>query len=273
MAIRPSRMRRLLVAAAVLVAGGVAAALGLRSLEHAMLFPAPPPPAQEPRLEAGTGHTFLDTPDGRVEAFLLPGSRSGDAPGPLLIYAHGNGELVDFWLDQFGPLRAAGVSILLVEYPGYGRSTGTPSEASIRRALVAGYDWAVAQPGIDAARVVGHGRSLGGGAVSALGRERPLAALILESTFTSIEDVAADAFRAPRCLVWNAFDNLSFVRGFAGPVLVLHGEVDSSIPVSHARKLAEAAPAAQLLLQRCGHNDCPKPWTHIEAFLRAHGLL
>lgn len=272
MAAGRARFRWLAIAAA-LAAGSAMAACALRSVEYGMLFPAPPAPAGSPSFDAATRQTVLDTEDGHIEAFLLPGAETGGKPGPLLVYAHGNGELVDFWLEKFGPLRARGVSVLLVEYPGYGRSTGRPSEASIRRAMAAGYDWAIAQPGVDAARVVGHGRSLGGGAVCALGRVRPLAALILESTFTDIEDVASDTLRVPRFLVWNAFDNLAFVREFAGPVLVLHGEADASIPAAHARRLAEAARGAQLELLRCGHNDCPKPWERVVEFLHANGVL
>jgi pimeloyl-ACP methyl ester carboxylesterase len=56
-------------------------------------------------------------------------------------------------------------------------------------------------------------------------------------------------------------------------VLVLHGEQDASIPVAHARRLAEAAPDAELEIVQCGHNDCARPWDRIARFLRARGLL
>jgi hypothetical protein len=55
---------------------------------------------------------------------------------------------IDSWVDQFEP-RAAGVSILLVENPGYGRSSGSPSERSIARAMAAAYDWAASRPSVD----------------------------------------------------------------------------------------------------------------------------
>jgi fermentation-respiration switch protein FrsA (DUF1100 family) len=139
--------------------------------------------------------------------------------------------------------------------------------------MVAGYDWALARVRIDAQRVIGHGRSLGGGAVCALGRERALAALILESTFTRVDDVARELFGVPRFLVSNTFDNLGFVGAYESPVLLLHGEQDASIPVAHAQRLARALPAAQLELLPCGHNDCPRPWDRILAFLRRHDLL
>jgi fermentation-respiration switch protein FrsA (DUF1100 family) len=190
----------------------------------------------------------------------------------LVVYAHGNGELVDFWLSEFSPLRSEGVSVLLVEYPGYGRSSGTPSESSIQQALAAGYDWAQAKPGIDPNRIVGYGRSLGGGAICALGRVRSLAALVLESTFTSIQDMAAERFGVPRVLVRNGFENLAFVGNYRSPILLLHGEDDQLVPVSQARRLAAAAPGAELDIERCGHG-CSGQWPVVLAFLRKHGLL
>jgi pimeloyl-ACP methyl ester carboxylesterase len=256
-------------AAAILLAIAV---LCLRAFTRAMIFPAPPVPAESPPLEAGARQTWLEMPHGRVEAILLPGRRSGEAPGPLVVYAHGNGELIDFWLDRFAEPRAHGISVLLVEYPGYGRSTGSPSEESIQQAFAAGYDWALSQREVDARRVVGYGRSLGGGAVCALGRVRPLAALILESTFTSIDDVAREAFRGPAFLVPHAFANLAFVQSFAGPVLVLHGKLDRSIPVSHGHRLAAAARSGELEILPCGHNDCARPWSRIAQFLAGHAL-
>jgi len=255
------------------LAGIALAAFALRSVERGMLFPAPPAPPESPALGDGILHAWLDTAGGRVEAFLLPGRIDPGSRGPLVVYAHGNGELVDSWLGAFEELRASGISVLLAEYPGYGRSGGTPSRSSIEQTMAAAYDWALLQTFVDPQRVVGHGRSLGGGAVCALGRVRPLAALVLESTFTRIRDVATDTLGVPGFLVWNEFDNLEFVRGYAGPILVLHGEGDRSIPVSHAHRLAEQAATSELEILPCGHNDCPSPSKRIESFLSAHDLL
>jgi pimeloyl-ACP methyl ester carboxylesterase len=114
---------------------------------------------------------------------------------------------------------------------------------------------------------------MGGGAVGALAKHRLLAALILESTFTRVDDVARELFGVPRFQVSNTFVHLGFVGAYESPVLLLHGEQDASIPVAHAQRLARALPAAQLELLPCGHNDCPRPWDRILAFLRRHDLL
>src|SRR5262245_44016423 len=135
------------------------------------------------------------------------------------------------------------------------------------------YDWATSQAPIDRQRVIGYGRSLGGGAICALARQRSLAALVLESTFTSVREMAAARYGVPGFLIRNPFDNLAAVRGFPGPILLLHGEHDDSIPVDHSRRLHAAAPTSELQVVPCGHNDCPHPWSILTTFLSEHHLL
>jgi len=240
--------------------------------QRAVLFPRgaiPEAPADPARLGGET--LWLEAGGRRTEAWWLPGHGRAER-GPLLLHAHGNGELIDHWLDAFEPARARGISVLLVEYPGYGRSEGAPSEVSIRETLVAAFDRAAARRDVDPRRIVGWGRSLGGGGVCALARERPLAALVLESTFTSVRSMAA-RFGVPGFLVRDPFDNLSIVRGFGRPLLLLHGERDGIVAVDHARSLHAAAPGSELHVLPCGHNDCAPPWSEVLAFLAAHGVL
>jgi fermentation-respiration switch protein FrsA (DUF1100 family) len=135
--------------------------------------------------------------------------------------------------------------------------------------MVAAYDWAAAQPGVDRARILAWGRSLGGGAVCMLARERPLAALVLESTFTSMRAMAKALFGVPGFLVRDRFDNLELVRTFAGPILQFHGQHDPSIPLEHARALHAAAAHSELHELPCGHNDCKLPWDQLAKFMLA----
>lgn len=223
----------------------------------------------------GGERIWLDANGARTEAWLLPARHAG-AGGPLLVYAHGNGELIDHWVEAFEPARERGAAALLVEYPGYGRSRGSPSERSIQAALVAAYDFATEQRGFAGRPVVGWGRSLGGGAVCALARARPLAALVLESTFSSVVQMAKLAGLPERfapLLVRDPFDNLALLRRFGGPVLLLHGERDDIIPPAEAKTLQAGARAAELHWLPCGHNDCPRPWPSVLSFLASHGLL
>ena len=237
------------------------------NLQRHVLFPAPAAPPGPPRPPPGTERIWLGPADD-VEAWFL---RPDDAESfPVVVFAHGNAELIDHWGPRFARVADSGIGALLVEYPGYGRSGGSPSEASITQAFVAGYDFVAGQPGVETRAIVGHGRSLGGGAICALSRERRLAALILESTFTSTRAMA-ETLGFPGSLVVDPFDNLGRVSSFDGPVLVLHGARDRLIPPSHGEQLAEAA-RTSLERMPCGHNDCPWSWPRVAAFLRAEGL-
>lgn len=201
-------------------------------------------------LAGGAELLQLATVYGRSEALFLPARTAG--PRPLLVFAHGNGEVIDYWTEGLDSFRERGIGVLLVEYPGYGRSAGTPSEASIGAALVTAYDRIVTDPRVDRARIVGFGQSLGGGAICLLARARPLAALILQSTFTSL-DIFTSAYLAPAFLLRDHFRSIETVRAFAGPVLVIHGNHDPIIPWQQGRQLAAAARHGSFRLYDCGH--------------------
>ena len=237
--------------------------------QRVMLFPAAwlPSPVGVPRAEVVSLATTRDEPHA---LFLAPPDGTPE-PFPLLVFAHGNGELADDWVDQFAEVRGWGWGVLLFEYPGYGRRRGSPSEAAIRRAILEAWDWATHSPRIDSARIVVHGRSLGGAAAAYLAGERPVAGLILESAFTSIRPLAAK-YLVPRWLVRDPFDNLRALRGYTGPLLVVHGTADDLVPVEHGRLLSAAVPGAEFHELPCGHNDCPPIWDLVQAFLARHQL-
>jgi hypothetical protein len=167
---------------------------------------------------------------------------------------------------DFATPREAGWNVLQVEYPGYGRSEGSPSERSLTTSLVAAYDWARATGGFPGSRIVGYGRSLGGGAIAQLAARRPLSALVLESTFVNLEDVVM-GYGVPRILLLYHFDTGTVLRSYPGPVLLLHGTADRVFPSDDARKLAAAAKRSTLHLENCGHADCPPQWELVLGFL------
>ncbi|WP_245795234.1 alpha/beta hydrolase [Desulfacinum infernum] len=203
---------------------------------------------------------WVETSFGRVEAWFLPSRRPGpDGKSPLIVYAHGNGEVIDIWPSVLEPLAHRGLSVLLVEYPGYGRSEGKPSQKSITESFVAAYDRVAGRPDVDSERIFLWGRSIGGGAVCALAAQRPSAGLLLMSTFTSLRPFAR-RYLAPSFLVRDPFDNLDVVRRYPNPVLVVHGRNDTVIPYRHGVDLARNAPNARLITYDCDHNDCPPRW-------------
>jgi hypothetical protein len=183
-----------------------------------------------------------------------------------MIFAHGNGEAATHWVDAFGDLRDAGLAVLLVEYPGYAGAAGKPNQVSIRETMLAAYDSLASRPGIDAKRIVGYGRSLGGGAVSELARSRPLAAVAYESSFTTLAAVVKEK-GFPAFLLRDRFDNEDIALRATTPVFIFHGTEDSVIPFHHARGLAAAGAHVRLHSAKCGHNDCPRPWKQLLEFL------
>ncbi len=220
---------------------------------------------------------LLPTSAGTAEALFLPAT--GATPGqrqPAMIFAHGNGEVTDSWTSALNGFRERGIGVLLVEYPGYGRSQGKPSEAAIRSAMDSAYDRLLADPRVDPGRIFGFGQSLGGGAICVLARDRPLRGLILQSTFTSLA-IFPRRYWAPAFLLRDRFDNLAAVKGFAGPVLVIHGRNDPLIPWQQGQRLAAASQHATFKLYDCAHG-CWDPdrlpfWQDALPFLVQAGIL
>lgn len=212
----------------------------------------------------------LTTPSGRVESFFLPSPAAAKGERTqALVFAHGNGEVIDEWVGEFDSFRELGFSVLLVEYPGYGRSAGSPSSAAIRLTMLAAYDRLAADPRVESARIVGLGESLGGGAICALARERPLQALILQSTFPSLKMFAARYF-APSFLMLDEFDNEAALKAFGGPVLVMHGRHDALVPWRQGQRLAAASARSTFKLYDCGHGCWfagPEVWRDMKEFV------
>jgi fermentation-respiration switch protein FrsA (DUF1100 family) len=239
-------------------------------VQRSMLFPMPSEvPSRPPQ---GAEEVRVKFDGGEAYGLYLPPRQPPPGAAPLLMFMHGNGEIVDYWPDEFTAPRAWGSGVLLVEYPGYGRAPGLPSEQSITETMLALYDWAAHRPGIDPKRIVAYGRSLGGGAAVRLAVNRPVAGLILESTFTSVADFAA-GYLAPAFLVRDRFDSRTTLAAYRGPLLVIHGVQDALVPVAHGRELATLVPGAKFHELNCGHNDCPRDWKTIGAFLASLGVV
>lgn len=192
---------------------------------------------------------------GRVEAWFLAAT-SGEGPRPTVIFAHGNAELIELWPHEMAEYRDAGFNVLLPEYRGYGRSKGRPSQQRITVDFVAFYDRLVQRDDVDSARIVFHGRSLGGGALGALSAVRRPAAMILQSTFTSVADIAAQWF-IPSLFIADPFETLSVVKGLEVPTLIMHGRSDSIVPYEHAVRMHRTVPESDLITYECDHNDFP----------------
>jgi len=261
----------------VLVLGSLAAVVAAYwgsafLLERRILFPAPDragavsprPDAQVIQLRTGQGSLRL--------LFLKPFGTAATAAAPLILFMHGNGEIADDWANRFDAARRIGFSVLLAEYPGYNGCDGDPTEESIGEAVRAAYDWAARDPRVDGHAIVAYGRSLGGAAAIELAVTRPVSALVVQSTFTSVASIA-HRFLLPGFLVRDQFDSLSKLKAFHGELLVIHGDRDRTIPFEHAAELARAVARAELIALGCGHNDCGDTWPAVGEFLSRRARL
>lgn len=259
--------------------GYVTWCVGLFVMQDRMIFPrdlAHPPVTSRPantRFE----QWWLDVDDEtRVEAWYLPGrGRTASSPGPAVIFAHGNAEIVDDVADFAHRYASAGVSTLLPEYRGYGRAGGKPSQAGIVADYLAFHDRLAARPEVRREQIFFHGRSLGGGIVGALAARRAPAALILESTCTSVASFC-HGYGVPEFLCRHPMRTDRVIAALGRPILIFHGTHDDIIPVSHGRTLHALAPGSTYVEMDAAHNDFPTDlqayWREIRAFLAPLGL-
>jgi len=230
----------------------------------------------------GLEKIWLATHSGKFETWFMPPLNINTSkivpakPAPAVIFGHGNAELIDFCPEELKGFTSIGIGVLLIEYPGYGRSEGSPSQKSISHAFNAGYDYLISRKDVDPNRIILFGRSLGGGAVCALASNKPSCALILQSAFTSVRSFAS-RFLAPGFLVRDPFDNLSVVSTYTGPVLIIHGKNDDIIPFSHGKALYKKCLKGKMIAYDCSHNDCPPDYAifrkDIETFLIDVGII
>jgi len=201
----------------------------------------------------------LTSADGTaIHAWWCP-TQDWDRGRGAVLYCHGNagnlsywGESVDLWQKELD------ASVLIFDYPGYGRSGGRPGEAGCYAAADAAYSWLTQTRHIDPDLVLICGESLGSGVAVDLASRRPHRALVLISAFTSIPDVAQGIYPwlPARWLMRNRFDSLAKIARCRGPVFVAHGTADALVPFAQGRRLFEAAnePKHFFCMDGCDHD-------------------
>lgn len=209
----------------------------------------------------------------RLHAWWCPVKNWQPAQGAML-YCHGNAGNLSCRSEAIAAWQQAmGVSVLIFDYPGYGRSEGTPTEAACYAAADAAYDWLTRTMSVPPDRVLIYGGSLGGGVAVDLASRRPHQALILVKTFTSVPDAAQALYPwlPARWLVRNRFANLEKIGRCTRPVFIAHGTADTLIPFHQGKHLFNAAsqPKRFLAMPGLDHNDGLSP----EFFSALRGFL
>jgi hypothetical protein len=177
----------------------------------------------------------LKTEDGEsLLAWSIP-----PAPGrPLILYFHGNAGGIDLRVERFHAIAKAGMGLLAIEYRGYASSTGSPSERGLKLDGEAAYAAAIAS-GVAPERIVPLGESLGSGVAVALAARHKVGALVLDSPYSSIADVAAATywFVPVRALLRDPFRNDLLIGSVNVPTLIVHGTKDRVVPIRFGEKL------------------------------------
>ncbi len=202
----------------------------------------------------------------------------GDPSAPTLLFFHGNAGNISHRLDSLEIFHRLGLNTLIVDYRGYGRSEGRPSEAGTYRDAEAAWRYLRTARDLAPSDIVLFGRSLGGAVATWLATEVSPGALIIESTFTSVPDMAARLypFLPVRTFARIRYDAESHIGHVSCPVLIAHSRGDEIVPFEHARRLHAAAREPKTLLEMRGrHNDGflvsgEQYLSGLEAFLRAH---
>ncbi len=170
-----------------------------------------------------------------------------------ILYSHGNGEDLGVTRPLLEHLQRIGFSVFAYDYEGYGTSTGKPSESNAYSDIDAAYEYLTERLQIPPSRIIAYGRSLGGAVAIDLAARKPLAGLVIESSFVS-------GFRVlirPTFFPFDRFKSASKLKRVSCPTLVIHGTSDEVIGFWHGEKLYELAnePKMKLWIENAGHNN------------------
>lgn len=211
--------------------------------------------------------------DGRVFAWFV----DAGPKQPVLLWCHGNAGNISNRLHNLQDLYRRGLSVLLFDYRGYGKSLGTPTESGIYQDAMAAYDFLVRQRGVSPERLVLFGRSLGAAVAGEVATRRAAAGLILESAFPSMQSMADQHYWGlpARWFVDAEFNLTQKLSSLTVPLFMIHGDRDTIVPMRLGRQVYEAAPPpkAWYTVPGAGHNDVPfiggsSYFQHIVAFIK-----
>jgi len=198
--------------------------------------------------------TLLTEDNVRLAGWYVPCAAARGA----VIMCHGNGGNIGDNLNSMGVFHKLGLNVLVFDYRGYGESAGKPSEEGTYRDARAAWQYLVEQRKMPPDKIIIFGRSLGGAVAAGLAEQVVPAALVLESTFTSIPDMGElDYPWLPvRLLCRYRYNTLARMERINCPVLIAHSREDGMIPFQQGRKLFAAAREPKTFVELSGdHND------------------
>lgn len=235
--------------------GGCSSLNLISSLEKkALYYPTPQMQATPQRIGLSYEDAYITTQDRvRLNGWFIKNLNAKYT----LIFFHGNAGNISHRLDKIETFYKVGLNIFIIDYRGYGKSEGNPSEQGLYLDALAAYDYLNRRTDIDSNKLIAYGESLGGAVAVDLATKRKMAGLIVDSSFTSVPEMAqAKSVWVPGFLISTKMDSFSKIKMVNVPKLFIHSPNDEIIPYYMGEKLYNAAPAPKGFLKIKGsHNE------------------
>ncbi len=197
---------------------------------------------------------YFPTEDGlKINGWLVKASNTAST----LIFFHGNAGNIGDRVEKIEMFHKMGLNVFIVDYRGFGRSQGVPTEEGIYKDAIGTYDYLLTRKDIDLQKLVAYGASLGGAVAVDLASKRKVAALIIDSSFTNAADMAKAIFPfIPSFLIQAKMDSVSKINHITVPKLFLHSRTDETVPFELGEKLfRRAAEPKEFVELKGNHND------------------
>ncbi|GHN02196.1 alpha/beta hydrolase [Cytophagales bacterium WSM2-2] len=206
-------------------------------------------------LEDNANEVFLKTADGEtINGLFYAGNRKD-----VVLYFHGNAGDLSSWQSVAVDFTPLGYNFLIVDYRGYGKSSGTISEDGLYTDAEATYQYLIQEKGFSPGNIIIYGRSIGTGVAVELARRHQTKGLILEAAYSSLTKLANEKlpFLLPSIILRYRFNNIEKINSVKSPILFFHGSEDALIPVSHTEELFKAftGKKEKMVLQGADHNN------------------
>jgi uncharacterized protein len=264
------------IVVALVVLAVVVLALAWTFQRRLIYLPSGPPAAAPGHQLAGGSAVTLQPEDGLdLTAWYAPAT--GRSTGATVLVLPGNAGSRAVRVPLARALTAEGFDVLLLDYRGYGGNPGAPTEEGLAADARAAHHHLVAERGVDPARLVLFGESLGAAVATRLALERPVGALVLRSPFTSLADLGAVHYPLlpVKALLRDRFPVQETIGSVTAPVVVVAGGLDEIVPSAQSRAVATAAGASYVEVRDARHNDSELAHGRrvVDAVVRAENLL
>jgi len=198
---------------------------------------------------------LLTSDNERINAWYIPATSRTDK---TVLFLHGNAGNISHRLDTINIFNQLGFNFLIIDYRGFGKSTGKPSEKGTYEDAETAWKYLLEEKNLSSNEIIIAGRSLGGGVAAELAKNVQPVMLILESTFTSMPEVSAEhyPFMPTNLIVKHRYETNKKLKDIHCPILFSHSKNDEVIPYEHSqRNYAAANEPKQFIELRGGHGN------------------